>query len=82
MIITENGITTEYGVSLPISESMTLNIVRQMRGIETYEDAWNYVQDLRALLEREHLYAIWSETTEEVLAYREALRNTIMAGGE
>jgi hypothetical protein len=64
MIITENGITTEYGVMFPISKSMTLQMVEQMRGIETREDAWNYVQELRATLEREHLYPIWCEVEE------------------
>lgn len=64
MIITENGITTEYGVMHQISKAMTLKMVEDMRAVQTYEDAWKFVKDLLATLEGEHLYAIWSEQDE------------------
>lgn len=61
MIITENGITTEYGVMHTISPRMTLDMVAEMRKIESDKEAMKFVKELLSVLENEHLYEIWSE---------------------
>jgi hypothetical protein len=61
MIITENGITTEYR-SEEMSERRVLALVGELRAIQTREDAWNFAQSLLEELDREFIYPIWSES--------------------